>query len=125
MTAFRQAAKRDDAEPAVIEAFRAAGASVVQLSGTGLPDLLVGHKGVTHLVEVKTGNKRLRQTQVDWIRDWRGEAPVTVRTAPQARRWLRVWSDRRVSLGSVLRASQDATEAIPRTGQNEPEDTYL
>lgn len=45
---------RDKAERHIITAGRSVGASVEQLNGTDLPDLLVGYKGVTFLPEVKT-----------------------------------------------------------------------
>ena len=55
MTIWRRAAKRDTAEPLIVEALEAAGAKVWPLS---LPlDLLVGHRGRFVLLEVKS-NKR-------------------------------------------------------------------
>jgi hypothetical protein len=57
--AFRRggAKKRRDAnEPAVIEALRGVGATVIQLSGCApVPDLLVGFQGRWYAVEVKSG----------------------------------------------------------------------
>jgi hypothetical protein len=47
-------AHRDAAEPAIIKALEAVGASVWQLSGEDIPDLLVGYRGRTFLLEVKT-----------------------------------------------------------------------
>lgn len=51
---FFRPAHRDAAEPAIIAALRAVGATVHQLSGEDIPDLLVGYRGRTTLLEVKT-----------------------------------------------------------------------
>lgn len=50
-------AHRDAAEPDIIAALRKVGATVWQLSGKDIPDLLVGYKGQTVLLEVKTPDK--------------------------------------------------------------------
>ena len=69
--------------------------SVFSLAGVaaGCPDLLVGIKGVTHLVEVKDGAKppsrrRFTPEQRRWIERWHG-APVVVLTDEEtARAWV-------------------------------------
>lgn len=82
-------AKRTDANQAsIIAVLREVGATVVDLSavGKGCPDLLVGHRGVTYLLEVKNvkGRNRLTPDQDVFYAWWRG-APVTiVRTADDA-----------------------------------------
>jgi hypothetical protein len=50
---MRRAAKRDANEPAIIEVLRAAGYVVEQISGAGLPDLLVSKGGGVDVLEVK------------------------------------------------------------------------
>jgi hypothetical protein len=45
---------RDKAERAIITALRSVGASVYQVNGKDLPDLLCGFRGVTTLMEVKS-----------------------------------------------------------------------
>lgn len=90
---MRRAAKRDTAEPLVVEASRAAGCSVER---TDKPcDLLVGFAGVTHLVEVKTGTKgygaALNSNQADFARDWRGSPVQIVRTADEALALVSSW----------------------------------
>lgn len=51
---FFRPAHRDASEPAIIKALRAVGASVWPISGKDVPDLLVGYKGLTYLLEVKS-----------------------------------------------------------------------
>jgi hypothetical protein len=89
-----RAAKRDDAEPGVVLAFLSDGASVDKLpGGNGRPDLLVGYRGRSHLVEVKTNRAQLRPGQKQWAERWCGEAPVVARTPAQARKWLAIWRE--------------------------------
>ena len=82
-------AKRTDAnQSAIMAVLREVGATVVDLSavGKGVPDLLVGHRGVTYLLEVKNvkGKNRTTPDQDVFYAWWRG-APVTiVRTADEA-----------------------------------------
>lgn len=59
---FFRPAHRDASEPAIIKALRAVGASVWPISGKDVPDLLVGYKGLTYLLEVKS---RLSNTKKD------------------------------------------------------------
>jgi hypothetical protein len=92
---MRRAAKRDDAEPGVVLAFLSNGATVDKLpGGNGRPDLLVGYRGRSHLVEVKTNRAKLRPGQKQWAERWCGEAPVVARTPAQARKWLAIWRER-------------------------------
>jgi hypothetical protein len=80
-------------EPQVIEAFKAGGASVEQLPpGNSRPDLLVGFLRVNHLIEVKTNEATLDAGQEKWHREWKGEPVPVVRTGPQARKWLAIWT---------------------------------
>ena len=83
---MRRAAKIDANHGDVVDALRSMGASVQPLHtmGGGVPDLLVGWRGINLLVEVKDGAKRpsartLTTDQVEWHRAWRG-APVIVVT---------------------------------------------
>lgn len=81
---MRRAAKRDSAEKAIVDALRACGWSVEYLNIDGGPDLLLGKGGETHLVECKTGNKKVRPNQQDWHERWRGSPVLVIRTAAQA-----------------------------------------
>jgi hypothetical protein len=44
---------RDGNEAAIVDALRAAGATVTRLGDAGVPDLLVGYRGSTLLLEIK------------------------------------------------------------------------
>lgn len=95
---FFRAAHRDKAERPIIEALRAVGATVAPLSGKDIPDLLVGYKGVTFLLEVKSrieelgkGRKKayVRTTKVsegqkDFAEAWRGGSLKVVHTPEEA-----------------------------------------
>lgn len=80
---MRRAAKRDDNEAAIIAALMAVGCSVTQLSGTDIPDLLVGYKGNTYLLEAKQRLGKLTSGQETWHRSWRG-GPLGIVRTPQA-----------------------------------------
>lgn len=81
------AKRRDANEATIIIALRAVGATVQQLDIKGVPDLLVGYQGATHLVEVKNpeakggakngglytkGRGALTPDQVKWFAGWTG-----------------------------------------------------
>jgi hypothetical protein len=96
MSLHRRAARRDANEAEIIAALRAVGATVQQLSGEDVPDLLVGFRGVDHLMEIKRplgprgghaeGIKHVSLTpdQAKWHAAWRGRPPVVVRTVDEA-----------------------------------------
>lgn len=80
----RRAAKTDANQAEIVKALRAAGATVQSLAavGQGVPDLLVGIRGQTLLMEVKDGKKppserRLTPDQMEWHGAWRG-GPLAV-----------------------------------------------
>ena len=85
--------RRDSAEPEVVAVFLKAGATVVRHSGKDEPDLFVGYRGVWHAVEVKTDRAGLRPGQQAWAEACSGEPPSVARTAPQARKLLRMWHE--------------------------------
>ena len=64
---MRRAARRDEAEPDIVEALTDAGAVVTRLSQEGIPDLLILHpSGVFMLFEVKTGKGKLTKAQKEF-----------------------------------------------------------
>lgn len=87
---MRYAARVDDNQKAVVEAFRKAGASVLHLHavGHGCPDLLVGVDGIDVQVEVKDGAKapsarKLTGLEQRHVEGWRGR-PVALVESPEA-----------------------------------------
>jgi hypothetical protein len=91
----RPRARVDANQPEIVKALRAAGASVQSLAnlGGGVPDLLVGWRGVNLLFEVKDGAKRpsarrLTPDEERWHRKWRGQVFV-VESGKQALVMLR------------------------------------
>ncbi|MCT4627950.1 VRR-NUC domain-containing protein [Halodesulfovibrio sp.] len=82
---MRRAAKTDSNHAQIRDALRAVGASVHDMSsaGAGFPDLAVGFKKKTFLLEVKTKTGRLTKPQVKWHDEWRGHHAI-VRTEEEA-----------------------------------------
>jgi len=80
---MRRAARIDANQPEIVAALRGVGAAVQPLHtvGRGCPDILVSHRMVNYLIEIKDGAKppsarRLTQDQIQWHDDWR--APVHI-----------------------------------------------
>jgi hypothetical protein len=79
----RRHGRIDGNQPAIVEALRGAGASVQSLAdlGHGVPDLLVGWRGINLLMEVKAGGKalsarRLTPDEQRWHLRWCGQVLV-------------------------------------------------
>lgn len=93
MTLHRRNPRRDGPESAVVEYLKRAGALVHRLSGTGVPDLLVGYRGRWLLFEVKAATGRLQPAQL-LFHDAAAalDLPCYVIHSPEdARRILRRW----------------------------------
>lgn len=80
---MRKTARVDANQTAIVDALRAIGASVQSLAmvGRGVPDLLVGFRAQTFLLEVKDGAKppsaqRLTPDEAAWHDSWRGHVAV-------------------------------------------------
>ena len=80
---MRRAAKKDANHVEIVAALRKAGATVVDLGavGHGVPDLLIGHRGKTMLMEIKDGNKppsarKLTPDEAAWHESWRGQVAI-------------------------------------------------
>lgn len=90
--------RADRNQKAIAEALTRAGCTVTLLHtvGGGCPDLLVGVRGQTWLVEVKTPqeaarlargtshNRATAERQAAWAAAWRGAPPLTVTGAREA-----------------------------------------
>lgn len=81
---MRRAAKIDRNQPEIVSALRKVGATVVSLAaaGDGIPDLLVGFRKSTFLLECKDGllppsKRELTTDQIAWHLVW-GGGPCTV-----------------------------------------------
>ena len=92
-----RAARVDQNHDQVVTALRAAGATVQSLArvGKGVPDLLVGFKGQTLLMEVKDGFKSpsrrlLTEDQLKWHGSWNGGALAVVDSPDAALRMIGV-----------------------------------
>lgn len=83
MSIHRRAAKRDQNEGEIVSVLQAAGATVLPLSGDGVPDLAVFFHSRWHMLEVKTPKGRLRPTQ-DWHESISPDAVHIVRTWQEA-----------------------------------------
>jgi len=71
----------DANQKGIVDNLRAIGASVWPLSGKGIPDLLVGYRGDTFLLEVKIDHHaQLRPAQKAFHESWRG-GPIAVVTS--------------------------------------------
>lgn len=88
---MRRASAVDSNQSAIVAALRAVGATVQSLAevGKGVPDLLVGHRRATYLLEVKDGERSpseqaLTPAQVTWHRRWRGLPVHVVRDVGEA-----------------------------------------
>lgn len=88
---MRRAAKIDANQLDIVEALRRCGATVQPLHtvGQGVPDLLVGFRGQTLLLEVKDGAKppserKLTPDQVRWHEAWDGHPVYVVRDVTEA-----------------------------------------
>ena len=88
---MRFAAKVDRNQPEIVKALRAVGASVHSLApvGCGVPDLLVGFKRQTYLLECKDGllapsARELNDDQILWHLNWRGGPCSVVNSVGEA-----------------------------------------
>ena len=75
---MRRAARIDSTQREIVSDLRKLGATVQPLHtvGGGVPDLLVGWKGLNWLVECKSKGKGLNELQKTWHADWRGSVIV-------------------------------------------------
>ena len=84
----RKAARRDSNEPEIVNALVKAGATVMKISDSGYPDLVVGFRKkdgslFNALMEIKTEKGVVRNDQQTFIDKWHGAVWI-VRTVEQA-----------------------------------------
>ena len=83
----------DENQKMLIHTFIALGASVLNLStvGRGCPDLLIGYKGKSVLVEVKRDIKSsFTEPQVKFMQEWRGGAVSRIDSVDAAIRLIKM-----------------------------------
>ena len=88
---MRRAGKIDANQPEIVAALKSVGATVQSLAsaGSGVPDLLVGFRKQTYLLEVKDGSKppsarELTRDQVAWHMAWWGGPCMVVNSPDEA-----------------------------------------
>ena len=87
---MRYANRIDANQNKIVDAMRKVGAVVRIISqGDGIPDLLVGYKGYTILMEVKDGGKvpsarKLTEAEQKFFDDWRGGMLAVVNSVEEA-----------------------------------------
>ncbi len=87
---MRYANRIDANQNKIVDALRKAGAVVRIISqGDGIPDLLVGYKGYTILMEVKDGAKvpsarKLTEAEQKFFNDWQGGLLMIVKSPEEA-----------------------------------------
>lgn len=87
MSQHRRNPRRDENEPEIVDALKQAGALVERVNGAGIPDLLVGYRGVLYLLEVKTLKGRLKPAQITFLEAWAGYPTISiVKTVDEALR---------------------------------------
>jgi Holliday junction resolvase len=77
----------------VVKTLRSLGASVFDASrmGQGFPDLVVGYKQQTVLVEIKSSEqKRFTNAQLKFMAEWKGSAVVRINDVDGAIRLIKV-----------------------------------
>lgn len=96
---MKYARRRDENERPIVQALERVGATVTRMDAAGVPDLLVGFRGETFLLEVKLplgpqggvhhngdGARDMTAAQVAWWGRWTGRKAVVVRSVEDALR---------------------------------------
>ena len=83
---MRHKASLDANHTEIVSQLRQIGATVVDLAkvGKGCPDILVGWRGKTYLMEIKTKTGYVRATQEQFFRSWTGGHIAVVRSFDDA-----------------------------------------
>jgi len=87
-----RAAKIDQNQVEIVDALRKHGAFVVSLAsvGKGVPDLLIGYKRHSILMEIKFGNNKLTEDQIVFHGKWTGGVLAVVTDIESALRVLKL-----------------------------------
>ncbi len=87
-----RANKVDNNQQQIIDALRAAGATVQPLNAVkcGCPDLLVGYRSKLYLMEVKDKDGELTEFEKEWINKWWYKAGTQIHIVRSVEHALRV-----------------------------------
>lgn len=83
----------DENQKQLVHTFIALGCSVLNLStvGKGCPDLLIGYRGKTVLVEIKSNSKAtFTDPQIKFMQEWRGGAVSRIDSVDAAIRLIKM-----------------------------------
>jgi hypothetical protein len=83
----------DENQKSIIHTFIALGASVIDLStvGRGCPDLLIGYRGKSVLVEIKSSEKATyTEPQIKFMQTWKGGAVSRIDSVDAAIRLIKM-----------------------------------
>lgn len=94
--------KRDASEPAIVDALKAYGFSVLKLSVPYGPDLVIAKDGRVRVAEVKTGKSKLRQAQEEWWTRWAGNPRLVLTDDQDVAVVAAFWSDETLGAQVVL-----------------------
>jgi len=74
--------KVDTNQREIVTALRTAGATVFSLAslGKGVPDLCIGFRGLTILLEIKGPKGKVNPAQAEWHARWGGSPVVVIRS---------------------------------------------
>ena len=88
---MRKQGRTDDNQTAIVAALRKIGASVAITSsvGDGFPDLLVGYRGTTTLLELKNPKRpkhrqKLTEAEAYFMANWKGGPAMVVKDEHEA-----------------------------------------
>lgn len=88
---MRSRGRTDANQARIVDALRKIGCTVAITSGVGngFPDLLVGYRGTTFLMELKDGDKppserKLTEAEAYFLANWRGGPAVVVESVDDA-----------------------------------------
>ena len=129
MSRWTKAPRRDVSEKGIVLALTALGCSVQPLSGKGVPDLLIGIRGMNILLECKapggpkggTSGRNLTPDQEKWFASWHGPPPVVCRDAASAVAAVMKLAGIKGTLRPVASAWADAWEPIETFPGQDPE----
>ena len=91
MTIYKK--RVDENQKTLVHTFIALGCSVLNLStvGRGCPDLLIGYRGKSVLVEIKRDTKAsFTEPQVKFMQEWRGGAVSRIDSVDAAIRLIKM-----------------------------------